>query len=93
MVEDADDLLYKSDSVHNFVMDCVKPADGGALISAEAYQPYIRYCNENGFIALTRENFFRTLAKEMQTTHHASINHRMGSNNTQRGYRNFVVIE
>ena len=91
--EDADDLLYKSDSVHNFVMDCVKPADGGALISAEAYQPYIRYCNENGFIALTRENFFRTLAKEMQTTHHASINHRMGSNNTQRGYRNFVVIE
>ena len=90
--QDADDLLYRSDSVHNFVMDCVKPLDGGSMVSAEAYQPYIRYCNDNGFVAVAREAFFRMLAKEMQTLHHAQSNHRLGATGSMRGYRNFMVI-
>ena len=90
--QDADDLLYRSDSVHNFVMDCVKPLDGGSMVSAEVYQPYIRYCNDNGFVAVAREAFFRMLAKEMQTLHHAQSNHRLGATGSMRGYRNFMVI-
>ena len=91
--KDADDLLYRSDSVHNFVLDCVNPLDGGSMVSIDALQSYVRYCNTNGFVAVAREAFFRALAKEMQTLHHVQVNHHMGLNGSLRGYRNFVVTE
>ena len=62
------------------------------MVSVDAFQSYIRYCNNNGFVAVAREAFWRMLAKEMQTLHHAQSNHHMGSSGSLRGYRNFMVI-
>ena len=89
---DADDLLYKSDSVHNFVADCVRQSDGGTIISQDAYLPYVNYCGENGYVTVTRERFFASFKKEMERSFNARCAHNTGPNRSNRGYKNFSLI-
>ena len=89
---DADDLLYKSDSVHNFVADCVRQSNGSSIVSQDAYLPYVNYCSENGYVTVTRERFFASFKKEMERSFNARCSHRAGPNQSNRGYKNFSLI-
>ena len=89
---EVDNLLYKSDPVHNFVVDCVEPSEGDYLESRDAFKSYISYCNSNGFIAGSKSTFFRSFAKEMGSQFHAVPGHQASEFGDYRGYRNYTVV-
>ena len=89
---EVDDLLFKSDPVHNFVIDCIEPSEGDYLESRDAFKSYISYCNSNGFIAGSKSTFFRSFAKEMGSQFHAVPGHQASEFGDYRGYRNYTVV-
>ena len=88
---EVDNLLFKSDPVHNFVVDCVEPSEGDYLESRDAFKSYIAYCNTYGFFAGTKYSFFRAFAKEMGSQFHAVQSHGGHELGDVRGYKNYAV--
>lgn len=90
--KDADDLLYKSDSVHNFVVDRIQPEQGCDIIKQYLYTPYTDYCKNNGYVTVSRDRFFSAMDKEMDRNFGARCVHHVGMNLSNRGYHNFRLL-
>jgi len=91
--KDADELLYKSDSVHNFVIDQIQPTKGCDLVKQYLYVPYTDYCKNNGYVTVSRDRFFSAMDKEMDRHFGVRCIHHVGTNLSNRGYRNFRLVE
>ena len=87
-------LLAESDSVRNFVIQCVERRDGENVSVAELQAAYFEYCDEMGWRSLTSREFGTGVSEAMLEIRHVSRRNdiRRGVDKVVRGFSNVGIV-
>lgn len=91
--EDADSLLFESNSVNNFIEECVVPAPGKDVSTFELQNAYVAYCNRNNLMAQPAKMAAMTFTKVMREKFNAhNVNSIWRDLRKVHGYRDVALI-
>ena len=91
--KDADRLLFESNSVNNFIEECVVTAPGKDVSTFELQTACVTYCNSNNLIAQTAKSAAMTFAKVMREKFNAlNVNNIWRDYHKVHGYRDVALI-
>lgn len=91
---DADELLYDSNTLNNFLDDRVVISNGSSVTTSELQNAYIHYCNSNNLLAMSS----RTVAMRLVSLIKDKFNIRasnsiMRGGHKARGYKNLSLTQ
>lgn len=91
--KDADDLLYESNSLNNFLDERVTAVPGGDVATSELQNAYISYCNTLNIPAMSLQAVASRLATLLRDKFDATYSNMLvRGSTTVRGYRNIELI-
>lgn len=89
-----DSLLNESQSLENFVRDCLQPAAGKDVTNEEIQRAYARYCSEQSWNPIKQDRVAKILPDLMLREFNATSSHDIKRDGlSKRGYRNFRLAE
>jgi phage/plasmid-associated DNA primase len=90
---DADRLLFESNSVNNFIEECVTVAPGKDVSTFELQNAYVVYCNSNNLMAQPAKSAAMTFAKVMREKFNAiNVNNIWRDFHKVHGYRDVALV-
>ena len=90
---DADRLLFESNSVNNFIEECVTVAPGKDVSTFELQNAYVAYCNSNNLMAQPAKSAAMTFAKVMREKFNAlNVNNIWRDFHKVHGYRDVALV-
>ena len=91
--KDADELLYESNTLNNFLDERVVLSTGGDVSTVELQNAYVRYCNMQNLQAQDSRSVATRLCDLMREKFGASrTNSIVRNGQTARGYRNVALL-
>ena len=91
--EEVDRLLFESNSVNNFIEECVTAAPGKDVSTFELQNAYIAYCNSNNLMAQPAKSAAMTFAKVMREKFNAlNVNNIWRDFHKVHGYRDVALV-
>ena len=91
--KDADELLYESNSLNNFLDDRVSAMPGMDVATHELQSAYIKYCNSLNLPAMDSRSVAMRLGNLMKEKFKSAASHNLVRGaTTVRGYRNVALI-
>jgi P4 family phage/plasmid primase-like protien len=93
MQNEADRLLFESNSINNFIEECVCAAPGRDVSTYELQNAYVAYCNRNNLMAQSAKTAAITFTKVMLEKFNAhNVNSLWRDNRKVHGYKEVALM-